>query len=113
MEMKLLKNIQKLNGKTFKTAMANHRCLVLSSVNALRMVLNQLQSSMSFTTKSMTSKLMEKLKEKKSAEPTLLTQTRKSFLNNSIKFLIIFMNTVIRKIVIAIITKIGCSTESN
>lgn len=34
-------------------------------------------------------------------------------LNNGIKYLIIVLNTVIRKVVIMIITMMGCSTESN
>lgn len=34
------------------------------------------------------------------------------FLNNGIKYLIIILNTVIRMVVIAIISRMGCSTES-
>jgi hypothetical protein len=34
------------------------------------------------------------------------------YLNNGIKYLIIILNTVIRMVVIAIITRMGCSTES-
>jgi len=34
-------------------------------------------------------------------------------LNNGIKYLIIVLNTVIRMVVIKIVTMMGCSTESN
>jgi len=38
---------------------------------------------------------------------------KEKVMNNGIKYVIIILNTVIRMTVIAIITKIGCSTESN
>jgi hypothetical protein len=52
-------------------------------------------------------------KDIKICEPYASDYIKASYLNNGIKYMIIFLNTVIRMVVIKIITMMGCSTESS